>query len=102
MLVYALLLLDSLIHLKKLEKKKFMYKVCIVQNKTLTKPMQWYLYLCIDTGYHCTFQEVNKELHQQEFCVHRQTSYRDKPPNATNILRDKRTKDKRTKGTSLK
>ncbi len=34
--------------------------------------------------------------------VHWQTSYRDKPPNATNILREKRTKDNRTKGTSLK
>ena len=34
--------------------------------------------------------------------VHRQSSFRDKPPNATNILRDKRTKDKCTKGTSLK
>ena len=36
------------------------------------------------------------------FSVHRQTSYRDKPPNATNVLRDKRTKDKRTNGISLK
>ncbi len=32
--------------------------------------------------------------------IHRQMSYKDKPPNATNILRDKRTKDKRTKGKS--
>ena len=39
---------------------------------------------------------------KEEKKVHQQTSYRDKPPNATNTLRDKRTKDQHTKGTSLK
>ena len=47
-----------------------------------------------------------KSIHSFSFSLQKKgtptASYTDKPPNATNIIRDKRTRDKRTKGTPLK